>query len=57
MIELAHDQLVFSFPEVHPDAKLTVEFQRTLRIPDGEREFPLLPGLGRFPLLSTSHPC
>ena len=50
MIELAHDQLVFSFPEVHPDAKLTIEFQRTLRIPDGEREFPLLPGLGRFPL-------
>ncbi len=50
MIQLNHDQLLFSFPEVHPDAKLMVEFQRTLRIPDGEREFPLLPGLGRFPL-------
>ena len=50
MIDLTHDQLLFSFPEVHPDAKLTIEFQRTLRIPDGEREFPLLPGLGRFPL-------
>jgi len=50
VIELTHDQLIFSFPEVHPDARLTVDFQRTLRIPDGEREFPLLPGLGRFPL-------
>jgi len=50
VIQLNHDQLLFSFPEVHPDAKLMVEFQRTLRIPDGEREFPLLPGLGRFPL-------
>ena len=50
MIELLHDQLTFAFPEIHPDAKLTIEFQRTLRIPDGEREFPLLPGLGRFPL-------
>lgn len=50
MIELSHDQLTFAFPELHPDAKLTIDFQRTLRIPDGEREFPLLPGLGRYPL-------
>lgn len=50
VIDLTHDQLMFTFPEVHPDARLTVEFQRTLRIPEGEREFPLLPGLGRFPL-------
>lgn len=40
----------FSFPEVHPDAVLRVEFQRTLRVPDdGQRHF-LPPGLGRFPL-------
>jgi len=50
VIELTHDQLTFTFPEIHPDAKLTIDFQRTLRIPDGEREFPLLPGLGRYPL-------
>ena len=50
MIDVNHDQLVFAFPHVHPDAKLIIEFQRTLRIPDGEREFPLMPGLGRFPL-------
>jgi hypothetical protein len=50
MIELKHDSLVFSFPEVHPDAVLHVEFQRTLRIPDDDRDYPLPPGLGAFPL-------
>jgi hypothetical protein len=50
MIELRQDALVFSFPEVHPDAVLKVEFQRTLRIPDDGCDYPLPPGLGRFPL-------
>jgi len=50
MVELRNDALVFSFPEVHRDAVLTVEFQRTLRIPDDDREYSLPPGLGRFPL-------
>jgi hypothetical protein len=50
MIELIHDELVFSFPEVHPHAKLHLDFQRTLRIPDDGRDHPLPPGLGRFPL-------
>jgi hypothetical protein len=50
MIELKHDRLVFSFPEVHADAVLHVEFQRTLRIPDDDRDYPLPPGLGAFPL-------
>ena len=31
MIELKDDVLVFSFPHVHADALLHVEFQRTLR--------------------------
>jgi len=34
MIELKKDSLVFSFPEVHADAKISIEFLRTLRIPD-----------------------
>lgn len=33
-------------PEVHA----AVSFQRTLRIPDDSKEYPLPPGLGRFPL-------
>lgn len=50
MIELKHDELVFQFPELHEDAVCRVGFQRTLRIPDDNREYPLPPGLGRFPL-------
>src|SRR5260370_35099360 len=50
MIELIRDELVFSFPEVYPHAKLHLDFQRTLRIPDDGRDYPLPPGLGRFPL-------
>lgn len=51
MVFLEQDALGFSFPEIHPDAKLRIGFQRTLRIPDDNREYPLPPGLGHFPLL------
>ena len=50
MIEVQDDQLVFSFPEVHPEAKLNVSFMRTLRIPDDGKDYPLPAGLGRFPI-------
>jgi len=50
MIELKHDALNFSFPNVHQNANLNIEFQRTLRIPDDGRDHFLPPGLGRFPL-------
>ena len=50
MIELQGDALVFRFPEVHEDAVLRIQFQRTLRIPDDGRSYPLPPGLGAFPL-------
>jgi hypothetical protein len=50
MVEIEHDALVFRFPEVHPSATLRVTFQRTLRIPDDDKDYPLPPGLGRFPL-------
>ena len=49
-IELRNDQLIFRFPGVHEEAELGIEFQRTLRIPDDNREYRLPPGLGRFPL-------
>ncbi len=51
MIELRDDELVFRFPEVHAEAVCRIGFQRTLRIPDDNRDYPLPPGLGRFPLL------
>ena len=50
MIELKQSNLCFSFPEVHEAARFSVDFQRTLRIPDDEKSYPLPPGLGCFPL-------
>ena len=50
MLELKHDKLSFRFPEVHKDALCRIDFQRTLRIPDDNREYSLPPGLGRFPM-------
>ncbi len=50
MIELRDDALEFSFPDLHPHARCTIAFQRTLRIPDDNQPYPLPAGLGRFPL-------
>ena len=50
MIELKKDHLEFSFADVHPDARMTINFQRTLRIPDDGSSYPLPPGLGAFPV-------
>jgi len=50
MIELKRDDLVFTFPEIHKEAQLRITFQRTLRIPDDDKVYPLPPGLGNFPL-------
>jgi hypothetical protein len=50
MLELKSNQLVFSFPEVHPDARLTVTLHRTFRIPDDGKKYPLPPSCGFFPV-------
>jgi len=50
MIQLESDTLVFTFPDVHRKARLEIDFQRTLRIPDDDTDYPLPPGLGSFPL-------
>ncbi len=50
MIELHSNSLKFTFPEVHQQAELLINFQRTLRIPDDDNAYPLPPGLGSFPL-------
>ena len=46
MIELKSNRLNFISPKVSDKAMLTIEFQRTLRIPDDENNYPLPPGLG-----------
>ncbi len=50
MIELHSDELAVSFPDQSYHPRLTIDFQRTLRIPDDGRDYPLPPGLGLFPL-------
>jgi len=50
MITLEDDRLVFRVPKVHEEAVCSIGCQRTLRIPDDDRTYPLPPGLGRFPL-------
>lgn len=50
MIELLRDELTFTFPDVHPEATLRITLQRTLRLPEDDRTYPLPPGLGRFPM-------
>ena len=50
MIELRDNTLYFSFPDVHGSASLYISFQKTLRIPDDDKEYPLPPGLGDFPI-------
>ena len=50
MIFLKEDSLEISFPELYKNAGVSINFQRTLRIPDDDKSYPLPPGLGRFPL-------
>ena len=50
MISLENETLTLRFPDVHARAACRVSFKRTLRIPDDNREYPLPPGLGNFPL-------
>ena len=41
MIQLESNELVFAFPDVHESARLEINFQRTLRIPDDGEDYPL----------------
>jgi len=43
-------ELEFSFQEVHPQARLNIQLQRTLRSPDDGKDYPLPAGLGCFPV-------
>lgn len=50
MPTLENDRLVFRFPRIEEDASFSINFQRTLRIPDTETTYSLPPGLGSFPI-------
>ena len=49
-----HDNFITIYcDKVHEDAKMTLNFQRTLRIPDDGKTYPLPPGLNNFPIRHT----
>ena len=50
MVDLSNNRLSFHLPNVHPDAKMSINLHRTLRIPDDGKAYPLPPSLGSFPL-------
>lgn len=50
MLTLEDNSLAFDFSNLHRDARLSISFTRTLRVPDDGREYPLPPGFGHFPL-------
>lgn len=50
MPTLENDRLVFRFPQIEENASFSIDFQRTLRIPDSDKTYSLPPGLGSFPL-------
>lgn len=50
MVVLTNDALLFRFPEVHPQASLTVSLERTFRVPEDGGTYTKPKALGRFPL-------
>ena len=50
MIHLDDNKLEISFPEIHENAGVVIDFQRTSKVPDDDTNHFLPPGLGRFPL-------
>ena len=50
MVFINRDSLVIRFPEIHENAGVKIDFQRTLRLPDNGETHYLPPGLGKFPL-------
>ena len=50
MIYLEDNSLELRFPDLHENAGVSINFKRTLRLPDDGETYPLPPGLGDFPL-------
>ena len=51
MLEVCNkESLIFTFPEIGKNVQFNVSFQRTIRVPDDGKEYPLPAGLGSFPI-------
>lgn len=54
MLNVIGNTLVFSFPDVHPEATFEVDVQQTLRVPDDGQRHNLPPGLRALPLRAVT---
>ena len=48
MPTLENDRLVFRFPQIEENASFSIDFQRTLRIPDSDKTYPCRRGWDPF---------
>jgi len=46
----AHGSVRFAEGQIQVGKRFAVSLQRTLRVPEDGREYPLPPGFGRFPM-------
>ena len=53
-VRVEDDVILVSDPDLRRVPPTGISFQRTLRLPDDGREWPLPPGLGRFPLRTVA---
>ena len=54
MLNVQDSRLVFTFPEVHPEARFEIDVQQTLRVPDDGKRYDLPPGLRALPLRAVA---
>lgn len=53
MISFKRDYVSLAFTHVHKKARADIALIRTLRVPDDGNDYPLPPGLGRFPVVAS----
>lgn len=53
-VRVEGDRILVSDPRLRSVPPTTIDLQRTLRIPDDGHEWPLPPGLGRFPIRTVA---
>ena len=51
MVGLDNNELVFRFPEVHPDALMKISFRRMVRVPENSKTYNIPRPFDKFPLL------
>lgn len=53
-VSVENERLTFSFPTIDADARMSVAFKRTFRVPDDETSYRLPPGLGNLQMAACA---